>query len=41
MRAIVSMIVTETITSLNLQPPVVSKEKKQLLEEARRELEIE
>jgi PPK2 family polyphosphate:nucleotide phosphotransferase len=39
MRAIVSMIVTEAITSLKLSTPEVSSEKKQLLEEARRELE--
>ena len=41
MRAIVSMIVTEAITSLKLSTPEVSSEKKQLLEEARRELEIQ
>jgi PPK2 family polyphosphate:nucleotide phosphotransferase len=39
MRAIVSMIVTETITSLKLTTPEVSSQKKKLLEEARRELE--
>ena len=39
MRAIVSMIVTEAITSLKLSTPEVSSEKKRLLEEARRELE--
>jgi PPK2 family polyphosphate:nucleotide phosphotransferase len=38
MRAIVSMIVTETITSLKLSTPEVSAEKKKLLEEARKEL---
>lgn len=39
MRAIVSMVVTETITSLKLEPPVVSEQKKKLLDEARKELE--
>jgi PPK2 family polyphosphate:nucleotide phosphotransferase len=39
MRAIVSMIVTETITSLELEPPVVSEQKKKLLDEARKELD--
>lgn len=38
MRAIVSMVVTETITSLKLEPPVVSEQKKLLLDEARKEL---
>ncbi len=39
MRAIVSMIVTETITSLKLEPPVVTEQKKKLLDEARKELD--
>ena len=39
MRAIVSMIVTEAITSLKLSTPEVSAEKKKLLEEARKELQ--
>jgi PPK2 family polyphosphate:nucleotide phosphotransferase len=39
MRAIVSMIVTDTITSLKLATPEVSSEKKKLLDEARKELE--
>ena len=39
MRAIVSMIVTDTITSLNLEPPVITEQKKKLLAEARKELE--
>ena len=38
-RAIVSMIVTEAITSLKLSTPEVSAEKKKLLEEARKELQ--
>ncbi len=41
MRALVSMIVTETITSLKLTTPEVSSEKKKLLEEARRAMETE
>jgi len=39
MRAIVSMVVKETITSLKLEPPVVSEQKRKLLDEARIELE--
>lgn len=39
MRTIVSTIVTETISSLKLEPPVVSDQKKKLLDEARKELE--
>ena len=39
MRAIVSMVVKETITSLKLEPPVVSEQKKKLLDEARKDLE--
>ena len=41
MRAIVSMVVTETITSLKLSAPKVSGQKKKLLEEARKELQVE
>lgn len=41
MRAIVSMIVTETITSLKLSTPEVSSKKKELLEAARIELETQ
>jgi PPK2 family polyphosphate:nucleotide phosphotransferase len=41
MRPIVSTIVTETILSLKLEPPMVSDEKKKLLEDARVELEGE
>lgn len=39
MRTVVSTIVTETILSLNLEPPVVSENKKKLIEAARKELE--
>ncbi len=39
MRAIVSMVVTETISSLKLEPPVVSEQKKKLLDDARKDLE--
>jgi len=39
MRTIVSTIVTETISSLKLESPVVSDQKKKLLDEARKELE--
>lgn len=39
MRAIVSMVVTKTITSLKLEPPVVSEQKRKLLDEARKDLE--
>ncbi len=41
MRAIVSMIVTETITSLKLSTPEISGQKKKLLEEARKELQAQ
>ena len=41
MRTIVSTVVTQTILSLKLEPPVVSEEKKKLLEQARKELEAE
>lgn len=41
MRTIVSTIITETISSLQLQPPKVNAKKKKLLEEAREELEAE
>ena len=41
MRAIVSTIVTQTILDLNLEPPVVSSEKKKMLDKAREELENE
>lgn len=39
MRTIVSTIVSESISSLKLEPPVVSDQKKKLLDEARKELE--
>jgi PPK2 family polyphosphate:nucleotide phosphotransferase len=39
MRTIVSSIVSDAILSLNLEPPVVSDQKKKLLDEARIELE--
>ena len=39
MRTIVSTIVTETISSLKLEPPIVTDQKKKLLDEARKELE--
>ena len=38
MRTIVSSIVSDAILSLNLEPPVVSEDKKKLLDEARAEL---
>ncbi len=41
MRTIVSTIVTESILSLNLEPPVITDEKKKMLEVARIELENE
>ena len=41
MRAIVSTIVTQTILDLKLEPPVVSAEKKKMLDKAREELENE
>ncbi len=41
MRTIVSTIVTETILGLKLEPPIVSDNKKKLLDEARIELEKE
>jgi PPK2 family polyphosphate:nucleotide phosphotransferase len=41
MRAIVSMVVTDTITFLNLETPVVTEKKKKLLDEARIELEAQ
>jgi len=41
MRTIVSTIVTETILSLKLEPPVITDEKKKMLEVARIELENE
>jgi PPK2 family polyphosphate:nucleotide phosphotransferase len=41
MRTIVSTIVTETILSLNLEPPVITDEKRKMLKEARIELENE
>ena len=41
MRTLVSTIVTETILSLKLEPPKVSKEKKRMLDESRIELEGE
>ena len=39
MRTIVSSIISETIASLNLTPPVVSENRRKLIEEARKELE--
>jgi len=39
MRTIVSTVITETILSLQLEPPVVSDQKKKLLVDARKELE--
>jgi len=41
MRAIVSMIIAERITALNLQPPTVTKEKQKLLDEALKNLKAE
>ncbi|NOX85521.1 MAG: polyphosphate kinase 2 family protein [Chlorobi bacterium] len=41
MRMIVSTIITETIQSLNLEPPKVSDDMKKVIDEARRELEKE
>lgn len=41
MRTIVSTIITNTILSLQLEPPKVSGQKKELLDKARRELEAE
>ena len=41
MRSIVSTIITETIGSLNLEAPKVSASKKEMLDDARKELESE
>ena len=41
MRSIVSTIITETIGSLNLEAPKVSDSKKEMLDDARKELEAE